>query len=166
MQRRPNDVKTILYSLSTVRLHHKCPTTVRRYFSWLVETERELDGEKVRDNRQQTKSHEEPDLIDELVRLLVSENFTFIDNWNDEQITPSTYRLYGRRVPAKEAARQFIERVRRSFEPNQLREKKAEDVQKHRRIHREWAPASESTSGTLEQILKEPELLLFFRGAI
>jgi hypothetical protein len=53
-----------------------------------------------------------------------------------------------------------------SFEPNQLREKKAEDVQKHRRIHREWAPASESTSGTLEQILKEPELLLFFRGAI
>jgi hypothetical protein len=59
----------------------------------------------------------------------VSENFTFIDNWNDEQITPSTYRLYGRRVPAKEAARQFIERVRRSFEPNQLlREKKAEDV--------------------------------------
>jgi hypothetical protein len=105
---------------------------------------------------------EEPDLIDEFVRLLVSENFTFIDNWNDEQITPSTYRLYGRRVPAKEAARQFIERVRRSFEPNQLREKKAEDVQKHRRIHREWAPASESTSGTLEQILKEPELLLFF----
>jgi hypothetical protein len=51
---------------------------------------------------------EEPDLIDEFVRLLVSENFTFIDNWNDEQITPSTYRLYGRRVPAKEAARQFI----------------------------------------------------------
>jgi hypothetical protein len=51
---------------------------------------------------------EEPDLIDEFVRLLVSENFTFIDNWNDEQITPSTYRLYGRRVPAKEATRQFI----------------------------------------------------------
>ncbi len=110
------------------------------------------------------KFEEEPDLIDEFVRLLVvSENFTFIDNWNDEQITSSTYRLYGRRVPpAKEAARQFIERVRRSFEPNQLREKKAEDVQKHRRIHREWAPASESTSATLEQILKEPELLLFF----
>ena len=75
-----------------------------------------------------SKFEEEPDLIDEFVRL-VSENFTFVDNWNDEQITPSTYRLYGRRVPAKEAARQFIERVRRSFEPNQLlREKKAEDV--------------------------------------
>lgn len=55
------------------------------------------------------KFEEEPDLIDEFVRLLlVSENFTFIDNWNDEQITPSTYRLYGRRIPAKEAARQFI----------------------------------------------------------
>ena len=108
---------------------------------------------------------QEPELIDEFVRL-ASEHLTFVDNWNDEIITPSTYRLYGRRVPAKEAARQFIERVRRSFEPNQLREKKAEDVQKHRRIRLEWMPASETTSSTLEQILKEPEVLLFFRGAV
>eukprot|EP00957_Ditylum_brightwellii_P089253 6796714-Ditylum_brightwellii.AAC.1 len=45
-----------------------------------------------------------PQLIEEFLTL-VSENCAFVENWNDEAITPSTYRLYGKRVPAKEAAR-------------------------------------------------------------
>lgn len=106
----------------------------------------------------------EPQLVDEFIGL-VSENFTFVEDWSSELITPSTYRLYGKKVPAKEAAKQFVERVRRSIDGINLREKSSEDVEKSRFSHREWCTASIHTSNQLEQLVKEPNLVLFFRGA-
>jgi hypothetical protein len=106
-----------------------------------------------------------PALVNEFLRL-VSYNCTFVDSWTHDAITPSTYRLYGKRVPAKEASKNFTDRVRRSVTPDSLRERKAEDVEKSRYSHSEWSNACNQTTSSLEQKLKEPTNLLFFRGAL
>ena len=74
---------------------------------------------------------ENPDLIEEFIELC-SENFTFVNDWDDDQIPASTMRLYSKRVPAKDAAKQFVERVRRQVDEVDRKEQKAEDVQKSR----------------------------------
>ena len=99
-----------------------------------------------------------PDLVEEFIRQ--------VDNRESIEITPSTYELYGRKFLAKEAARQFVERVRRSIIQNDLRERRAVDYEKSMMSHVEWTSASANTSNKLEEKLKEPSLLLFFRGAI
>ena len=106
-----------------------------------------------------------PALIDEFITLC-SNHFTFLDSWDHEAISPTTFRLYSRRVPAKEASKQFIDRVRRLITSNDLREKEAEDVAKGRYSHQEWSRANDVTSATLDQKLKEPTQILFFRGAM
>ena len=58
------------------------------------------------------KFAENPELIDEFIEL-VSSNFTFVEDWTSEKITHSTYRLYSKKVPAKDASQQFVERARR-----------------------------------------------------
>ena len=63
------------------------------------------------------------DLLDEF-RNLLSETCVFVSNWNAPEITPSTYRLYGKRVPANEATKQFVDNVRLSVPSNELLEKK------------------------------------------
>ena len=105
-----------------------------------------------------------PELVNDFIQL-VSDNFTFVEDWTPDKITPSTYRLYGKRDPAKEAAKQFVERVQRSIPAHQLRDKKSDDIEKSRYSHQEWNRASVSTTNQMEQATKEPNLLLFFRGA-
>ena len=105
-----------------------------------------------------------PDLITEF-KTLLSNTCTFVPSWTSPEITPSTYRLYGKKFPAKEATRQFVDGVRRSINQSNLREKDADDVEKSRYSHGEWLSASEQTKSTLNQKLKEPGTLLFFKGA-
>jgi predicted GIY-YIG superfamily endonuclease len=107
---------------------------------------------------------ENPGLIDEFIQLL-SDNFTFVDDWTSELITPSTYRLYSKKIPAKEAAQQFIDRVRRQVDGHLLKARKSDDVEKSRFSHREWRPATQRVVDQLEQAVKEPNEILFFRGA-
>ena len=75
-------------------------------------------------------------------------------------------RLYSKKVPAREASKQFVDRVRRQVSDDQRLERKSEDIEKSRHSHQDWKQASDSTSLQLEQRLKEPNNLLFFRGAI
>ena len=77
---------------------------------------------------------ENPDLIEEFVSLC-SDNFTFVNNWDDDGIPASTMRLYSKRVPAKDAVKQFVERFRRQVDEVNRKEKNAEDVQKSRYLH-------------------------------
>ena len=72
-----------------------------------------------------------PELVSEFITF-VSEKFTSVDDWTSENITLSTYRLYGKKFPSKEAAKQFIQRVRRSIRVNDFREKIPYDVDKSR----------------------------------
>ena len=50
------------------------------------------------------KIQENSELIDEF-RQLYSDNLTFIEDWNDPSILPSTIRLYSKKVPVREAAK-------------------------------------------------------------
>ena len=54
---------------------------------------------------------EQPDLIKAFI-LLCSDNFTFVNNWDDYRIPTSIMRLYSKRVPAKDAAKQFLKELR------------------------------------------------------
>ena len=47
-----------------------------------------------------------------------------------------------------------------------MRERNAKDIEKSRYSHSKWKEASEQITNKLEQKLKEPTQLLFFRGAI
>ena len=62
-------------------------------------------------------------LINEFKSLLRS-TCTFVSSWSSEEITPSTYRLYGKKFPAKEATRQYVDNVRQSITSAGIREKK------------------------------------------
>ena len=108
---------------------------------------------------------EDPSLLDEFKNLL-PETCTFVDSWSSPEITPSTYRLYGRRSPANDATNQFVSVVRQSITSCDLRERQSDDVEKSRYSHSEWSHASISTKNALDKNLKEPRTLLFFCGAV
>ena len=110
------------------------------------------------------KFDNEPELIEAFVQL-ISDNCTFVEDWASDKITPSTYRLYSKKIPAKEAAQQYVDRVRRQVDGTLLKCKKSDDVEKSRFSHREWSVATSNTVDQLEQKVKEPNELLFFRGA-
>lgn len=107
----------------------------------------------------------EPHLIEEFKRLC-SDHLTFVPTWDDDKIGPRTMRLYSKKIPAREAGRNFVERVRRLYNHNNIREKVSEDLEKSRYSHRDWNDASTETTQKLEQKLKEPRELIFFKGAI
>ena len=65
---------------------------------------------------------DDPELLVEF-RTLVSNTCVFVENWDSPEITPSTYRLYGKKLPANEATRQFINNVRQTISSERLFEK-------------------------------------------
>ena len=117
-------------------------------------------------SRMNPRSYEEnPCLITEFKELL-SETCTFVDNWNDELITPTTYRLYGRKVPAKKASQEYIDKVCYKLDHHQFIKRQSIDLQMPQQSHQEWQPANETTTESLDYKCKEPRHLLFFVGAI
>ena len=50
-------------------------------------------------------------MIDDFERL--DEGFTFLDSWDDPEITPETFRIYAGNFPAKEASGNFIYSVKK-----------------------------------------------------
>ena len=111
------------------------------------------------------KLETEPQLIEEF-RQLCSDHLSFVDDWNDQSIHPSTIRLYSKKIPVREAAEQFAARVRRHYNSNQIRERLSDDVERARFSQQEWTTASVASSRQLDSKVKEPKSLLFFRGAI
>jgi hypothetical protein len=107
----------------------------------------------------------EPQLIEEF-RQLCSDHLSFVDDWNDPSIEPSTIRLYSKKIPVREAAEQFAARVRRHYNNNQIRERLSDDVERARFSQQEWGTASVQSSRQLDSKVKEPKSLLFFCGAI
>ena len=107
---------------------------------------------------------EEPELVEKFVTLC-SEHLTFVENWDDDRITPTTMRLYSKRIPAREASQQFVAGVMRDVHESVRITCTSEDCQKNRHSRIEWGEASERLSIALEQKVKEPRHLLFFQGA-
>ena len=104
------------------------------------------------------------DLVE--LRNLLSTVPTFVSDWNSPEIGSNTYRLYGKKKPAIQATRDYINHMRRTIDAPDLLEKRAVDVEKMRNSHRDWIPAQTATSEKLSRKVKEPETLLFFKHAI
>ena len=107
----------------------------------------------------------DPRLVDEFITLC-SDSFTFVDTWTDNAILPSTMRLYSKKIPGREASCQIVESVRRHVDASDHIEKTAEDIKKSMYSQQDWTTASETVSLQLEQKVKEPKTLLFFKCAI
>ena len=124
-----------------------------------------LEIQRIARNHHRTLN-ESPELIARF-RQLCSDNFTFVDNWDDPAINASTFRLFSKRVPALDAAQDFNRRVHRQYAntAGQLLSRISIDTQKMRFAH-EWSQAVLNTTNILEQKVKEPRQLLFFKGAI
>ena len=113
-----------------------------------------------------TALEQDPSLANEFI-LLASEHFTFTTTWNDDVISPSTFRVYSKRVPAVEAAKQFVDNVYRVIrDQNERRERRSEDTEKTRFSRGDWQTASSQTTLKLEEKVKTPNRLLFFKGAV
>ena len=104
--------------------------------------------------------HLNPELLDEFERLC--NNFTFVDSWTNSAITPSTFRIYSKQIPAKQASKDFIISVKAHIPVTERKEKKAIDLEKRRFSNQDWTQASSQIISHLEMKLKEPQLLLFF----
>ena len=111
------------------------------------------------------KYEESPDLISEFKNLL-SSTCTFVDNWDNALILPTTYRLYGKKYPARKACQEYIDQVRSQFSECDIRERSSEDMQNPQQSHQEWQVANEGTSASLDHKCREPNNLLFFVGAV
>lgn len=114
-----------------------------------------MDYKELRDN---------PHLIDEFETLC--EGFTFVESFSAEEITPDTFRIYARNVPAKESVKDFVASVRRNFARSDRRECKSIDLQKLRYSHEDWCTATPAMSTYLDKCVKEQEVLCFHKGAI
>ena len=105
------------------------------------------------------------DILSEF-EILVSNCFTFVDDWNDPIITPDIFRIFSKKLPARHAVDAYISQVKAQLLYNEYIERKSVDTQKQRSSLSEWSAANETTSNLLDRILKEPRSLLFFVGAI
>ena len=108
---------------------------------------------------------DDPGLIDEFKRLLL-DTCTFVDSWNNELITPNTYRLYGKKCPAKKTAQEYVDQVKHKLSDGDFIESTAVDTQNAHLSHQEWQEANECTCKSLDYNCKEPRNLLCFVGAV
>ena len=86
-----------------------------------------------------------PDLLHRF-RDICSNIFTFVKNWDDEKITPHTFWVFSKRLPAKMALEDFQNRMisRYANDNKPLRMRSSVDIQKSRFSH-DWKEADLKT---------------------
>ena len=75
-------------------------------------------------------------------------------------------RLYSKKVPTREAAKHFADRVKKQINKRKLCERQSVDLDKSINTQQDWYKARQSTTLALNQKVKEPHSLLFYKGAI
>ena len=80
-----------------------------------------------------------------ILKNILRHKCTFINDWNDSQITPSVFRLYGKRLPAKESSNDYINNVKQQLTPDVYFERGSEDTQKPHDSHQAWSIATNFT---------------------
>lgn len=116
--------------------------------------------------RMNPRMHDEnKSLIPEFKRLL-SKTCTFVNSWSDPIISPTTFHLYGKKYPSREASKKYVQQVKSQLRRNQSRESIDEDSKNPHHSHTVWRQANEGTVNSLDQKCKEPKPLLFFKGAV
>lgn len=110
---------------------------------------------------------EQPELIEQIVGL-VSENATFVDDWDSPRIPHDAIRVFGKKKPAKLERERYlhniIENLSATNTPYSMH--KAVDQQIPHQSHANWIPASSEVSRQLDRKCREPDCLFFFEGAV
>lgn len=101
-------------------------------------------------------------------RELASRNFTFVNSWDDEKISSSTFRVYSKKVPVAQAAKDFVAKVRSEYreKPAELIEVCAVDSFKMNGALSSFVAATQEITNKISQNTKPAERLCFFKGAI
>lgn len=110
--------------------------------------------------------YEEDSGLTKEFKLLLLSTCTFVLSWDGGNITPCTYRLYGKRMPAKENTDLYIQQVKTQLLNNMVNEGYFEDIQIAHGTQSGWIDASETTSSYLDHKMKESRRIIFFVGAI
>ena len=97
---------------------------------------------------------------------LVGDCCTFVSSWQSPLIKPEVHRIYGKKKPAKQASREYVNNVKANLKKEQYVESVSVDVELTYNSHEEWQSASNSTSDFLDNKIKQPRKLLFFKGAL
>eukprot|EP00957_Ditylum_brightwellii_P211543 15366300-Ditylum_brightwellii.AAC.1 len=85
------------------------------------------------------------------MNLQILSSCAFVDLWSNSEITPSTYCLYEKKYPAKEAPSHFVELIDHRTGIGALREHQRDDAEKSMYSHCDWMTTSESTINALDQ---------------
>ena len=86
-----------------------------------------------------------PELMLEFKHVL-SSTCTFVDNWCNDIISPTTYILYGKKYPSRKSSEEYIVQVKSHLSRRQFRERISEDSQNTQQSHQEWQPENDTTS--------------------
>ena len=105
------------------------------------------------------------DLLHEF-KELIANSFTHVNDWRNELITPDVFRVFSKKLPAKESIEEYIDQVKYQLQPHQYIEQESYDTQNRVSSLSDWIPATQNTRLKLDKVLKEPRYLLFFVGAL
>ena len=106
-------------------------------------------------------------LLEDFVSL-VSDHCTFVDNWDSPLIPKDAVRIFGRKIPVRNAEKVFrdgeVKRCQAAGLPFVIR--RSVDTQMASESHANWQVATRSVSEQLSHKVKEPRELLFFEYAV
>ena len=83
----------------------------------------------------------------------------FVDDWNNKLITPTTYRLFGKKYPARMASEAYIEQVQNKLSEEDIRVSESIDLQQPQLSHQDCQGANDQPSLSLDHKCKEPRKL-------
>ena len=72
-------------------------------------------------------------------------SFTHVGNWNNEIITPDVFRIFSKKLPAKESIQEYIQQVMYQLPNSEYIERDSCDSQNRVSSLSEWVQASEKT---------------------
>ena len=108
---------------------------------------------------------EKPQLLKRFQEL-ASNIFTFVPTWKSDPIDNYTFRLFGKKKPAKAATNDYMVALKASISPELYQESKCKDLEKKRDPVGEWLPASDQTSLLLHKNMKELWCFIFYKGVL
>ena len=100
---------------------------------------------------------------------LIRENISIVTSWDHERISPQTQRMYSRRKPANEAAREYVRGSKATLDEQGIQYilSTSSDVQRPEGSRAEFiAAADPDLICALNTKVRESRELLFFPGAL
>ena len=104
--------------------------------------------------------------IEKEFKQLVGTNFNYVDSW--EKVPPGVTRMYPKRIPAAQAANQYVTDIQKMFDDTGTDYSVSEgrDLERVVGSRGEYKVSrSDHVTSCLDHAMKEPRRLLFWRGA-